>query len=86
MAPYRLQKLILRTSPLPRRVPSAPASQIQKIPEDCLPGDGQDGLGVKLNAVNGQLLVAKPHDLALGGLGVISRQSGRVSRFTMSEW
>lgn len=51
------------------RIGHAPASQLEEIPQKLLSFGGEDGFGVELDAVDGELAVLKPHDLALGGLG-----------------
>ena len=43
--------------------------RIQKILQHLLPVLGEDGLGVELDAVDGQFAVGEAHDFAFGGFG-----------------
>ena len=58
----------------------------EEVGQQVVAADRQDRLGVELHALDRQVPVAQAHDRAVGGLGRDSKQSGRPSRSTTSEW
>ena len=58
----------------------------RKLPQQLVAVLRGDALGVELHAVDRQLAVLQAHDQAVArSRAVISRQSGRVARSTISE-
>jgi hypothetical protein len=59
---------------------------LQEVLQHRVPVLGEDGLGMELHALDGQLRVAHAHDLAVGRPRRAFSSGGQVSRSIASEW